>query len=518
MPLDIPTTQQIFNRQASDVINEIDNLDPFLKNSFIRSILVAFANVASEIYSTIEQVELLTFWDTTEGAELLRWAAIFGITPNPSTIATGSVTFTGIDATTIPLNSQFNSTNGQTYQTTVLDQIETTILSVATMTRVSSTVSVTTTASHGFSSNISIIISGAVETDYNGTFKVVVTGLNTFTYSITGTPTTPATGVISATSTFANVTVESLSFGSSNNLESGESVSLSSPIAGVDDTGFVSFVGVTGGTDEESDDSLRNRFLFRVQNPVANFNVSAIELQAKTVTGVTRVFIQTPNSLLGSVSSTTLERFDTFAKATTASPHGLFDGQIVTVTNANQTEYNVVSAKILKISSTEFGYIVSGTPASPATGPIVVNFSVTNIGQVRIFFVRDNDGTGLNIIPSAGEVSAVKDQINKIRPADIQDQDVIVSGPTGNVIPFTFSALSPNTASMQTAISENLQSFFSSGTTVGVNLKKIDYESIINSTVDSGGNLLDSFTLSTPTTDITIGVSELPILGTITYP
>lgn len=49
---------------------------------------------------------------------------------------------------------------------------------------------------HGLETGDSVVISGAVEPEYNGTFTVTVTGLQTFDYTVAGTPTTPATGTI----------------------------------------------------------------------------------------------------------------------------------------------------------------------------------------------------------------------------------------------------------------------------------------------------------------------------------
>jgi hypothetical protein len=42
------------------------------------------------------------------------------------------------------------------------------------------------------------LIAGAGETEYNGTFQITVTGANTFTYTVTGIPATPATGTITS--------------------------------------------------------------------------------------------------------------------------------------------------------------------------------------------------------------------------------------------------------------------------------------------------------------------------------
>ena len=54
-------------------------------------------------------------------------------------------------------------------------------------------------AGHGYSNGNSILIQGADQTEYNGTFTISNVTTDTFDYTVTGTPATPATGVIDAT-------------------------------------------------------------------------------------------------------------------------------------------------------------------------------------------------------------------------------------------------------------------------------------------------------------------------------
>ena len=62
--------------------------------------------------------------------------------------------------------------------------------------------------------------------------------------------------------------------------------------------------------------------------------------------------------------------------------------------------------------------------------------------------MRDNDITS---IPSGSEVTAVKAVLDAIRPATTDTADLIVLAPTGVSTAFTFSAISPDTATMKTA-------------------------------------------------------------------
>lgn len=65
----------------------------------------------------------------------------------------------------------------------------------------------------------------------------------------------------------AQVDVTAVEPGAAGNQSGGVTLSLVSPIAGVDSQATVAAGGLTGGADTESDDSLRQRLLQRIQNP-----------------------------------------------------------------------------------------------------------------------------------------------------------------------------------------------------------------------------------------------------------
>lgn len=73
------------------------------------------------------------------------------------------------------------------------------VISVSTLTSSGTTATCTTATAHGLSNNEYVVIAGAVETAYNGTFKVTITSTTQFTYTLASTTTTPATGTITAT-------------------------------------------------------------------------------------------------------------------------------------------------------------------------------------------------------------------------------------------------------------------------------------------------------------------------------
>ncbi|HEV8290785.1 MAG TPA: lamin tail domain-containing protein, partial [Tepidisphaeraceae bacterium] len=69
-------------------------------------------------------------------------------------------------------------------------------LRISGITRNGSVATVTTVAAHGLTNGASVTIRGANEAEYNGTFVVGGVSSTTFTYTVSGTPNTPASGVM----------------------------------------------------------------------------------------------------------------------------------------------------------------------------------------------------------------------------------------------------------------------------------------------------------------------------------
>jgi len=116
------------------------------------------------------------------------------VTTTTNALSTGqTVTIAGANPTTYNGAFEVTVTNG----TTFTYSLTLTTSAVTSITRSLSTATVTQTA-HGYSNGNLITISGAVQPEYNGDFIITVTGLDTYTYTVTGTPASPATGTILA--------------------------------------------------------------------------------------------------------------------------------------------------------------------------------------------------------------------------------------------------------------------------------------------------------------------------------
>lgn len=138
------------------------------------------------------------------------------------------------------------------------------------------------------------------------------------------------------------------------------------------------------------------------------------------------------------------------------------------------------------------------------------------IGQVTVYFMRDNDTVS---IPSASEVADVEAELLLILPANTAPTDLFVFAPTGVPVAFNFTSLTPNTATMRTAIEASLNQFFDEETEVGINIDEDKYRAAIINTIDTQtGDQLQTFTISTPIGDIVITTGQIGTLGVVTFP
>lgn len=94
-------------------------------------------------------------------------------------------------------SKRLTDTIGTTGAPLTLDFTLGTDKSVTSITRATATATATCTA-HGFTSGDQINIRGATQTEYNGDFLITKINDNSFTYTVSGTPETPATGTIVA--------------------------------------------------------------------------------------------------------------------------------------------------------------------------------------------------------------------------------------------------------------------------------------------------------------------------------
>lgn len=508
MPLNFPNSRkEVIDRIKTDVQAELPQSNPFLRNSFLSSLMVGYGGRVFEVYIQLLQLLKELFLDTASGDFLARWGYYINVIRNVATQSSGAIAVTGIVGSLIPAGTEFQSVSGNTYTSQIDETIQSALIDISTLTFLSGTATATTVGEHDFGSGMLVTISGADQPEYNGTFPIFATNSNVFTYEVSGNPITPATGTIKASADLASVELLSVDTGVVQNLDNGAILNVTTPLAGVDSISYVEFSGILGGTDVESDDNFRQRILEKYQNPNTPFNVANIIDVAKEVSGVTRVFVEEPTTTTGTYVVTSLTQTNNIAVCVTAVPHSLISGMYISITGAVQLDYNVFSAPVLVIDANTFIYLVQNNPTSPATGTIHTSFAAVQPGQTRVFFTRDNDE---NIIPTPSEVDDVKNKLLTIKPAHMSVVDLIVLAPISVPLTFNFASITPDTPSMRRAIHATLEAFFRESTVVGETLLQKAYNAAIFDTIDTEtGETLQNFSLNLPTGDITILSGQL---------
>lgn len=217
MPFERPTLTELINRAETDLQSRMPNQSGgLLRRSVLAVIARVHAGIAHGLYGFLHWMSLQIFPDTSESEWLERQASLFGITRTPASAATGTVTFTGSNGSTIPAGTVLLRSDGAEFATDSEGEVA----------------------------------SGSVD-----------------------------------------VAVTASDAGADGNTDEGITLTLASPLSGVDSEATVATDGIAGGTDDEPDDDLRARLLQRMRNTPQGGAESDYERWALEVSGVTRAWV-----------------------------------------------------------------------------------------------------------------------------------------------------------------------------------------------------------------------------------
>lgn len=446
MGLIYPTLDDYAGLIRAEFRRQLPNVDPTIFGSWARSFADGNATLAQAITFLVRDLEKQMFPQTATGDFLDLWGGYEDLERKAESSAFGTASLPGTNGTVIPFGTTFKAGNGTIYQSTLAATIVDISQSVASITRSGSTATVITPSDHQLATGIEETMAGADQSEYNITAIVTVTARNQFTYQVSGTPVTPATGTISYSTTLASVNVEAQVTGLATNLEAGASLPLETEIDGADDPALVQFDGLTGGASEETDEEYRFRILLSRSIIEGVFTPDQVKLAALSIAGNTRAFVKTP----------TLS-------------------------------------------------VCPGGGTSPVPG------------QTGVFVLRDNDPS---IIPSQTILDQTKQAVidDGALPANTSEVDVFVEAPTLVETGFDFTTLSPDTPTMRIAVEDQLKAFFEDTVEFEQDVTEASYLGSIQATQDlQTGDFLVSFTLSTPTGNITVSAGEIATLGDVTF-
>jgi uncharacterized phage protein gp47/JayE len=445
MPLQLKKFSDFFNLIIGKFQKEVPEIDATIKGSLARASSGASAVAGVGIQEGIADVNKQAFWQTSDD-DFLELTGEYDKTVRFSAqTASGQCAVEGVLNTLISLGTQLNA-QGFTYRT-LQDTLVQTYLGDVSLTFSGGIVTAITSAQHSLATGIEVVIANAVQSEYNGTFKITVLDNFTFTYEITAGVLTSDNG--DYTSVYALLDIESDETGINVNLSSGATLSIS--VIDIDDTAYVLNDGIEGGLEEEDIEAYRVRVGESHTLTPGIATIPTIKFSAKKVEGNTRVFV--------------------------------FRGQNTS----------------------------SGTPGTSGYIP--------SLGETVVYILRDND---VNIIPSSTKLAETKQQIldDNIWTTLVPESNLYLLAPILVEENFTFSSITPNTATMQNAIRDQLDDFFRDNAMVGLpsyTVNLTDIESFLRQVQDSTGAILQAFTLDSPSGDLVAGSGEIYAKGTVSF-
>lgn len=188
--------------------------------------------------------------------QLDRIGEITAIVRNSATVSTVTAYMSGTPTTSIPADTLFSVQDSEEqFKTLALVSLSGANFSITTLTSAAG-IATATAVGHGRAVSSFLFINDAVETEYNGLIQILtVPDANTFTYAITGTPASPASGSISADPATA-VACESVNLGSIEAL-SGTLTNIVNNISGLDRV--ENYLDAVKGSNIETDAEFRER-------------------------------------------------------------------------------------------------------------------------------------------------------------------------------------------------------------------------------------------------------------------
>lgn len=128
---------------------------------------------------------------------------------------------------------------------------------------------------------------------------------------------------------------------------------------------------------------------------------------------------------------------------------------------------------------------------------------------VGVAFVRDDDGTGAAIIPSAGEIATVQAHLDSVAPITVGVTVITVAASSLNV---TISGLNPDTAAVRAAIQTELEDLLVREGAPGGTITRSQLSSAISAAAGEVSHVLDA-----PAADVAFTSAQVPILGTLSF-
>jgi hypothetical protein len=325
----IPSLKEIQNSLVNNVQNStgiIDNKQ--LQHSFFGGLISGMSTTIHTWYITF--LNSITVWVITKAMKG-EWLDAFGnylrLQRKPATQSTGLINIQGTAGTVIPANTLFTLVNSGQYKTLFDYQIANLSISVASITAINNVATVNTTNPHNLATNNKVNIVDCLDVNFNlNDVSIVVINEYKFTYNFTNTLNATSTTGGLCNCNIASLSVKSVSTGAVTNLSNGSALTLLNNILGADNVGYVNFYGLTGGTDQETDNNYRNRIDYKLFNNTQNYTYTGVQTYLlQKYSKITRIKILRNYTESKAIKSITDHTIPDFKVIEFYSPHNIVE-------------------------------------------------------------------------------------------------------------------------------------------------------------------------------------------------
>lgn len=524
-----PSFDELFQAFKDKFQEKRSEYDPTIlagwTNSFGRGIAAVGFAIVILAKNILKQANPLT----ATGLFLELWASYDNLSRLGASASIGTINVYGVNSTVIPANNKWaGQTNGLLYSNaasaTIQEQdVRIQPVTILQLTRLGAIATAVSSFPHAFVAGQWITINGAIETEYNGNFSVTPDPIdaNKFTYTIVGTPTSPATGspysaipIIKITSLVESGGTATGETAFSNGFVDQQYIAISNAVPSafngvfqitvVDDTTFTFAVGGSPGTASEAGVVRSIHALVNVQSDDTGPETfvtagGALDFQDPPIAGVeTTAF--TVEGLQGGADTESDEALRARLLISRSAQEGVF------------TNDQIRLAALLINGNTDI--FIQNPNSSDVTNPNTI-FP----GQVRIYILRRNDPLGP--VPTGGILQITKKSILDFgeQPGDLWSDDVFVLPPELLPVDIEMTEVKPDTASMRQAIKSQFEAHFLDRATFGKNVDNDILRGIVVSTQDLNSGDPDlTFIEEFNWVGVveTVADNQLPVLGVLT--
>jgi uncharacterized phage protein gp47/JayE len=113
-----PTLAELVTRVTADFVSRLAPAGTLLRKSMVLVLARVIAGATHMLHGNLAYVANQLFADTADFTFLVRIGTLFGVPPKAATFATGNITATGTNGSTIPIHTLLQRSDGTEYQTT----------------------------------------------------------------------------------------------------------------------------------------------------------------------------------------------------------------------------------------------------------------------------------------------------------------------------------------------------------------------------------------------------------------